>query len=84
MPRFGHGEGLYRPNAMKAQRFDEEWRRQAQIPHGETKLVQRKGEGMFLTQRRRSGSLAWRGGTSVGQTKRNCGGGELHPVQGRC
>jgi hypothetical protein len=62
MPGFGHGEGLYRPGAMRTCWPDEEWLRRNEIPHGETKSVQRKGGGGFLTQRRRSRQL----GTALG------------------
>lgn len=49
MPGFGHGEGLYRSDAVKTRWPNEEWLRQAQIPHGETNLVQKKDMERFLT-----------------------------------
>jgi hypothetical protein len=49
MPRFGHMEGLYWPGAVRMWQPNEEWLRRAKIPQGETKSVQKKGKGMFLT-----------------------------------
>jgi hypothetical protein len=42
---FGHDEGLYWLSAMRMQRADEGRLQQAEIPHGETKSVQKKGRG---------------------------------------
>ena len=64
MPKFGHGEGVYRLDAMKTQWSNKGWLRRAKIPLDETELVQKKGEGRFLTQRRCSGQLGTtRGGS---------------------
>jgi hypothetical protein len=57
MPGFGHGEGLYWLDAMKTRRPNEEWLRQAQIPHGETNSVQKKDGERFLTLRWCSGKV---------------------------
>jgi hypothetical protein len=57
---------LYQLNVVKAQRPNEEWLWRAQIPHGETKLVQKKGGGGSLPRGGVQGSLAQCGGGGGG------------------
>jgi hypothetical protein len=80
MPKFGHGEGLYRPDTEKTRRFEEGRLQRAKIPLGETELVQKKGGGGSLPRGGARGSLAWRDGAPVGRPMSNRSGGnsDLH------
>jgi hypothetical protein len=83
MPRIGHGEGLYWPNALKTRWSDERQLQRAKIPHAKTKLVQKKGRGGSLPRGGARDSLARHAGSSGWLDNEESWRRQLQSAQGR-